>query len=166
MTRNLKELASFLKNQSEVTAAYLFGSSVFGQMTPESDLDLALLLDPSVPGDRYFEFKTLFQSRAGFPHLDNKLDLVILNESSPLLSYEILKKGELVDCKDRRRLVFYIARAIQRYLDTAHLRSQQFAALNKRIKEGQFGHLQGSDSNTLEEVRDLHSKIASSRKDE
>lgn len=123
-------------------------------------------MDNSVSPDDYFDYRICFESRTGFPKVDRELDIVILNQTPPLLTYEILKKGKLVSCQDKRKLVFFIARAIKRYLDTEHLRSVQFGALDKRIKKGSFGHLRGSHLFSVEKIRDLSAKIASNRKDE
>lgn len=163
--KRLSNLVKFLEGQDEVIAAYVFGSHASDKITPLSDFDLALLIDNTVPPEKYFDFRITFRSRNGFPRLEGELDLVILNETPPLLTYEIIRKGKLIYCKDKHRLVLYIARAIQRYLDTKHLRKMQFSAVTKRIKEGKFGHLSGSDPITLEKIRDLSAKITATGKD-
>ena len=47
----------------------------------------------------------------------DEVDLVVLNEASPLLAYEVIRGGNVLFCRDESKKTRYEARTINRYLD-------------------------------------------------
>jgi uncharacterized protein len=86
-------LRTALEARSEVREAYLFGSQARGDQRPNSDVDVAVYVDPpalQAPGFGYeAELGAALQSALG----RNDVDIVVLNVAPPLLYYRVLKDG-------------------------------------------------------------------------
>jgi predicted nucleotidyltransferase len=125
--------------QFPVVVAYQFGSSVQGRGGPMSDLDLAVLVTPETPEQRYLrlqmEILLALDPVTGYA----PVDLVVLNRASPLLQHEVIATGRVLYARseaDRRAFVEAVRRA---YWDTAYLRRVQYAALRARLNAGALG---------------------------
>jgi len=77
----------------EPIAIYLFGSRARGTARPDSDFDLALLLDDgrSLPIDDWLTACDRLAALAG-----SEVDLVVLNEARPHVRVEILRTGKVL----------------------------------------------------------------------
>jgi hypothetical protein len=69
----------------------------------------------------------------------NEVQLVVLNDASPLLRHRALRDGRLVIEREARARVQLEARTIIEYLDTAPLRAVVADGIRRRIAEGRFG---------------------------
>ena len=128
-----------LFRQRPVQLAYLFGSQATGRTHAESDVDIAVLLDTSLTADeRFAERLTLLGALSHLFGTDN-VDVVVLNEASPLLAYEVLRHGVLLYCSDENTRVEFQVRALCAYEDTAPLRHLLAEAMVERLKSGTFG---------------------------
>jgi hypothetical protein len=111
---------------------YLFGSQVSGKVWGESDVDLAVLLGAQVARDRYGAIRVELIGELMSVFESNKVDVVILNEAPPLLTYEgVIQGGRLLFEKDKLTRVRFQVRAFQEYADTVPLREVQ----NRYLKE-------------------------------
>lgn len=85
-----------------VQCAFLFGSHAAHAAHAESDVDVAVLLDPArypVAGDRDEERIRLTADLIGALHV-NRMDVVILNDAPPGLARHIVTTGTKVHCRD------------------------------------------------------------------
>lgn len=114
---------------------YLFGSQPRGKAWAESDVDLAVLLGPSVPKERYGAVRAQLISELMSVFGSNDVDVVTLNQASPLLTYAgIIQGGRLLFEKDRLSRIRFEVRAFQQYVDTAPLREIQNRYLKEAIR--------------------------------
>jgi predicted nucleotidyltransferase len=81
-----------------ILAVYLFGSQSTGKAKPESDLDLAILLQPGQEKD----FPLLELAVSLERTLGRRVDLVILNRAGELLKYQVRRNGRLLFERDPR----------------------------------------------------------------
>ncbi len=133
------EATSFLRGDSDISAAYLFGSYAKGRTGPLSDVDLAVLLVEGFPGEQYFDKQLDLQGNLSRILKTDEVDIVILNKANYVLAYEVLKSGKLLFTKDLIQRISFQKNVLDNYLDTQRLRSVNFAKMRKRIKEGTFG---------------------------
>lgn len=84
----------------EVACAYLFGSRSEGWEHRESDVDLAVLLDRGLTRQRRFEVRLRLTSDVIAALHVNEVDVVVLNDTPPLLARRIVQEGRLVHCSD------------------------------------------------------------------
>ncbi len=114
----LKTLRELARSHREVVAAYLFGSYAAGKAGSLSDVDVAVLLDSNrVKAKERFSFQLEMASEAMGACGRSDVDLVILNEASPLLAYEVVRSGQLLYERHHGARVAFEARVIERYLD-------------------------------------------------
>ena len=103
--------------KNNVIFAYLFGSQVKGKIGKLSDVDIAIFFDKKIPRSKYFDIKLKLIGEFMDFFKRNDIDVVILNEASPLLFHRILKEGKLIFSSDEKKRLDYEVRAIMRYLD-------------------------------------------------
>jgi uncharacterized protein len=79
-----------------VVLAYLFGSQAEGTARPSSDIDFAVLLPPGTPREQFLDARlSLINAVMDVLHTD-KVDLVVLNEATPLLMHQVVKFGRVL----------------------------------------------------------------------
>src|SRR5262245_58240225 len=109
-------IAAELVNYPWIAAAWLFGSLARGDAKPESDLDLAVLLDPGAPSNAEDELRDLAWRLERFSPA-HRVDILVLGKQGPIIRHRILKEGKLVLDRDRERRVDFEGRTISEYLD-------------------------------------------------
>jgi len=120
-----------------VTVAYLFGSAAKGSTTVLSDLDVAVYLDEPDLDRRVNAYLPLLRDvrlAAG----DSDVDLVLLNDASPMLAREIVA-GHPFYCTDERRRVMIETRILSIYPDERDLQRARHRLLERRVLEGKMG---------------------------
>lgn len=132
----IKELLTkYLEERREVVAAYLYGSIVDGKDTTDSDVDIALLTIP---------FKDKMESgKAGISYqteisslLKKEVDIVFLQEAGELLSFQILRKGQVIFEADEEMHRSFRAYRLIKCLD--------FQFIEKRMGSGMINAMRGS----------------------
>lgn len=101
-----------------ISALYLFGSQATETRGPLSDVDVAVLLDEKrVPPRKFFRFRLdLIAAATGACHRPD-VDVVILNEATPVLKYEVVRNGRLIYERNRDSRIEFETGAVQHYLD-------------------------------------------------
>jgi uncharacterized protein len=77
----------------EVQAALLFGSRASGRARADSDIDVAVLLDPVAAAQSVRERLRRILVALSTELAADRLDVVILNDAPPALAFQILKHG-------------------------------------------------------------------------
>src|SRR5690554_4615113 len=92
---DLNKCKEILIEYENIIFAYIFGSYVQKNMRKDSDVDIAIYLSEEISTETYLKIKMelseIFQA---------EIDLVILNDSTPLLKYEIYKNNILLFTRD------------------------------------------------------------------
>ena len=126
-------LTKKLREEKNIAALYLFGSSLRGYLNPLSDLDLAVLFDKKIPGDNFLdEYLKVFGIVSDTLKID-EFDLVILNRAPLRIAHNILKTGRLLFCNDKTQLAGFIEINYKRYPDFMFYKNQYNADFRKRI---------------------------------
>lgn len=130
-------LREVLARDERVDCAWLFGSAARGEAGPLSDVDVAVLLSPSVAPEARLEI-----AAALWEDLERRcprVDLVLLEEAPPALRHRVFRDGILLLERDERHRVAFETRAIQEYLDFQYLAEIYDRALIARAAEGRLG---------------------------
>lgn len=122
-----------------VVAALLFGSRARGHAGPLSDVDLAVWLDPGLSRAERHALRLELIAAAARALGSDELDLVVLNDATPLLRHRAMRDRQRLLDRDPRDRVRLEARALLEYLDTAPLRATLATGVRHRIQEGRFG---------------------------
>jgi predicted nucleotidyltransferase len=122
-----------LEPRAEVLDGYVFGSVARGDDGPNSDIDIAVFLEPSTehdlgPWGRRASLLSDLMAALG----RNDVDLVVLNDASPLLWRQVLRDGDRVLSRDLAATTTREARAISRWCDWKPVQDRIDALLLKR----------------------------------
>ena len=110
-------IAQFAAEQTDVLAAYLFGSAVQNRLTADSDVDVGLLFETSPNGIQLLELQEDLTTV-----LKRQADLVDLNHVSPILGMQVLKHGEIVFERSERAVREFQVRTMFAYFDLKQVR--------------------------------------------
>ena len=124
-----------------VILSYLFGSSIKSNFSKLSDIDIAVLLKREIDCENYLKIKLDLSVKLSeiLRNLKTEIDIVILNESSITLKYQVIKYGEVIYKLDEKTRVNFETSVVDYYLDTKPLRDESFKYLLKRIEDGRIG---------------------------
>lgn len=120
------KLIQFLKSDSRIMLAYIFGSQIKGIVGTMSDYDIAIFLSET-PSDTY---KYELQSKIA-RILDATVDLVILNAAPVELKYAVIASGFLIYEKDKAIRVEFEGDTLSRYFDFLPVLRKQRAEILK-----------------------------------
>lgn len=125
----IEVITALLARIPQVKFAYLFGSQARGNAGPLSDVDVAVFLDRRLS---CFEWRLRLMEQLAQVLETERLDLVVLNDASPVLRYEVIREGQVIK-EDKKKRVEFETRALAEYLDTAFLRKEQRAYLKQQL---------------------------------
>ena len=120
-----------------VQCAWLFGSTARGEAGPLSDVDVAVLLDGSVPRENYLDIAAALVE--ALERCAPRIDLVVLNEAPPALRHRVLLDGLLLLERDPRQRIEFEVRSIREALDVQHITAIYDRALLERAARGRLG---------------------------
>jgi uncharacterized protein len=152
---NYRPLQDYLRQQGDVVVAYLFGSAARGQMTPMSDVDVAVLLD--APPDNELLIERQLALLTDLERMvEPELQIVLLNHAPPLLAYEVVREGVLLHERSSPERVAFQVRAMKEYFDIQPMLARQDKALRRQIQEVGLGRQGNDDSRLLESARKMY----------
>jgi len=142
LNKNFEEiktkLINFFSGRDDICFAYVFGSIAKNALRPLSDIDIAVYLQENDPNQDLFEKRIrllhqLFQLLG-----TERIDLIILNNSSLELNYRILKSGYLlIENKPEKRIEFY-HKIVRNYLDFSPFLNIRNKIIQKKMFEGTY----------------------------
>ena len=111
-----------LDDDQDVIALYVFGSLANDALKPLSDLDFGILLNDRLDkGQRFDKHIELIGVFNDFFRTD-EIDLIIINDASLRMAFEILKTGKILVCKNAGALTRYREHLVKTYLDFKFMR--------------------------------------------
>ena len=127
------KIAGFAQAREEILAVYLFGS--FLQKDHPHDIDIAVLLERPLTDERKYPFgysAAIATELISLLHTD-AVDVVVLNNASPILMMQVLKTGGLLYSRDERARLEQEKRMRDTYIDTAPLRRIKEYYLRRKL---------------------------------
>lgn len=112
-------LKEYFKDKEEIFLAFIFGSAVSSRLTKESDVDIAVLFS-KVP---YFS-DILKITEEVSEIINREIDIVVLNNSSPVIRMQVLKNGKLIKSIDNASYNNFFVRAVKEYDDLKYVRKE------------------------------------------
>jgi predicted nucleotidyltransferase len=79
----------------DLQAAYLFGSAATGGLRPESDLDIAILMQNPLSSRKLYELSEKIAQGMG-----RDVDLIDLRSATTVLQMQVLSTGKRIICND------------------------------------------------------------------
>lgn len=115
-------LKSFFSARPEVQLAYLFGSQATGKANRLSDVDVAVLTDPSqVKKNLPYGYKAEIATDLMKLLKTDRVDVVLLNEAPPFLRHQVLKTGKSLRARDPSMRIQFETETLTRFLDVKPL---------------------------------------------
>lgn len=130
-------MAKELVRYDYVIFAFLFGSYAEELATNISDIDVGIYTDKDVSLTDIGQITARLEKTAR-----KKTDVLILNnlyKTKPVLSFEVISKGDLIFCRDDKKLTEFKKDVFLYYLDTKPLRDLTDSTIKQRLKSGRFG---------------------------
>lgn len=138
----LERLHEYASCHPEIEAVFLFGSVARGESRPDSDLDIAVLLDRNAYEDGVDVLRLMSDMTDVFARSD--VDVAVLNGASPLLMHRVVRDGHVLYAVSNRAVAEFHLYAVQQYEDTRPLREAQYQRLLRQIAEGEANAGQGA----------------------
>jgi predicted nucleotidyltransferase len=132
-----QKLRDFFSGVESVKLAYLFGSTVRGEANCLSDIDIAVLFDDTFLQKEAFDPQLELISELTGLLKTNNVDLVVLNGSPLLLTYNIIRDGIILKSDEPLRVKFE-TKIMSRYLDERYHIERHAKESLKRIAESGF----------------------------
>ena len=154
-------IAAYLAEQTDVVVGYLFGSVARGQVTPRSDVDIAVLLDLGLDAQAIVE-RQLALMGALEMFTDRKVQVTLLNRATPLLAYQVIREGVCLSERSKPEQVAFEVATMKRYFDLQPMLAFQQQALFQRIREVGLGKRARHDRSTLEAAERLRERLEES----
>lgn len=110
-------LGIFFKDVQGVVLAFLFGSMATGHTHRKSDVDIGVFFKTRPRIDRIIHLR----DELGYL-LKREVDLIVLNEASPILKMQVLKNGTLVYAADKRQFPQFFVDTVNQYDDLKRIR--------------------------------------------
>ncbi len=129
-----KHTATYCTTRPEIVACYLFGSRAAGKERPGSDVDVAFLLDGSIPADAYFNLKLAYCS--GLERV-LRLDIhpLIMNDAGEVVLEQIFRKGLPVYGYDSLECIRFRMLQFSLIAEFAPIRDRMEERLFRKYKE-------------------------------
>lgn len=132
-------LNTYLASRAEVLFAYVFGSTARGDDRPDSDVDVAVFIDPRMVDSLPASYRSIILAGLISCLGRNDIDLVLLNVAPTVLSHRVLRDGRLLLSRNEAQRVEFAERVMRNYFDTAYLRRLWQESIARSVKDGTFG---------------------------
>jgi len=131
----IKKLKADLRKDSSILFVYIFGSYGQNKSRPLSDIDIAVYLAENL--DVWTKKLELIERITKILKTD-EVDLVICNEASLFLNFQVLKTGKLLFSNNEIQRIAFVRSVYNTYCDTELLRKTARSNLLTRMKEGRI----------------------------
>jgi predicted nucleotidyltransferase len=128
-----------LSNHRDIEAAWVFGSVASGRARPDSDIDIAVLLNRRVRLSRRLAYRLRLMADLGAALRRPDVDVVILNSAPPLLAHRVLCRGRLVFERSKTARVRYQVETARQYFDLVPVLEARVRSFKKAVRETRVG---------------------------
>jgi predicted nucleotidyltransferase len=117
LVARLREAASRELEGSSVLFAYLFGSVATGRTRPGSDVDVGVVLEASVPTERYLELSLELARRLATASGVGGIEVVVLNAAPLPLRGRVVQERVVLFSRDEPFRVRFESKVTREFLD-------------------------------------------------
>jgi len=118
---------------------YLFGSQARGDVKPLSDFDFAVKFDGRTKNKFKAKLK-LMNELTGIVKKEN-VDVVDMEKANPLLSFNVIKDGKILYCRNKSEQVMDKFRIMQIYFDRDYYYERHFKKTIDLMARGEYEQL-------------------------
>ncbi|WP_340819810.1 nucleotidyltransferase domain-containing protein [Methanolobus sp. WCC4] len=128
-------LEGFFPDEESVELAYLFGSLAEDTAGPLSDVDIGVYLSETLTGKERIRKRIDLIGKLSDLLKSDKIDVVVLNDTPPVLSFEVIRPNVLIFERDSSLKMDVEQRIMSVYLDWKYYEDRMNRNLLKRITE-------------------------------
>ncbi len=125
----IAKLMQYFKHKDVASLVFIFGSIVSGHMTEQSDIDIAVLFSHKPQLNEILSTKDEVCTAIG-----REIDLVVLNDSSPVIRMQVLKNGKLIKNESNAMYNAFYVKTLKEYDDLKYIRNES----EKNILKGRI----------------------------
>lgn len=125
----INKCKDILMEDEDIIFAYIFGSYSRDSIRRNSDIDIAIYLKDSMDTYEYLDMKMKLSEA-----LKREVDLIILNDATPLLRYEIYKNNILLFTRDKSVESRYKVKTLFEYNDMKRYLDLSYEKTIERLK--------------------------------
>ncbi|MGH8936381.1 MAG: type VII toxin-antitoxin system MntA family adenylyltransferase antitoxin [Acidimicrobiia bacterium] len=114
---NLRQGAELAFEPQPVLFAYLFGSQAEGETRPDSDVDVAVFVEPAVSEEDYPELSLRLADELSRAARLGHIEVVILNEAPLRFQGRVLQQRKVIYSRDEPRRVRFESITRRQFLD-------------------------------------------------
>ena len=107
---------------------FLFGSVLSDNFREDSDIDIGIYFE-----SREYDKNSVYDAIIDFFRTE-RIDIAFLNEASPLLLYQVVKKGKPVAYRNYTMLVEFRLRCLKQYWETKKFRKTKEYVLKNYLE--------------------------------
>jgi predicted nucleotidyltransferase len=112
-------LGEYFRDKEDILLAFIFGSAVSGRLTGQSDVDIAVLFNEKPDISAVLKIKNEAADATG-----REIDLVILNDASPVIRMQVLRNGKLIKSADTVIYSNFFVKTMKEYDDLKYIRKE------------------------------------------
>ncbi|MBC8414743.1 MAG: nucleotidyltransferase domain-containing protein [Nitrospira sp.] len=122
----IQPITDYFLSRNDTLLVFLFGSHASNHITSSSDIDIAVYFRvvPNID-----DLNTVRADLSGI--LKKEIDLAVLNQASPILRMQVLKKGILVLEGEKNQYSIYYGDTVKQYDDLKIIRAESEAKILK-----------------------------------
>ena len=136
------KIVSLLLPKKDVLLAYLYGSFAKGETHPNSDIDIAILVNDSISEIKYsYGYRAEILTDLMKTLHTNRVDLIILNEAPPFLRFQVVRYGIPILTRSEAERIDFHVKTITKYNDVKKLLDIQNRYISRRLKDGTYGKI-------------------------
>lgn len=130
---NREEIESVFEELEGIELAYLFGSMVEGGVGKLSDIDFAVYLSEEAAESSLDKEIEIYKKLSGL--VGEEMDIVVMNNSSKLMNYNIVKNGELLYKSSDSVKVNFESDVMRKYLDMKYYQDRHVEQRLRKFAE-------------------------------
>lgn len=112
-------LKNYFKDEEDILLAFVFGSFVSDHFTKKSDIDIAVLFNQMPVFTEFLKLKDNLSEA-----LSREVDIVILNNASPIIKMQVLKRGIILKEKSKAIYNDFFVKTVKEYDDIKYIRKE------------------------------------------
>lgn len=112
-------LSAYCKDREDILLAFIFGSAVSNRFTARSDVDIAVLFKNNPDFSEVIRIRDSASEATG-----REIDMVILNNASPVICMQVLQTGKLIKSEDVSVYNNFVVKTVKEYADLKQIRKE------------------------------------------
>lgn len=118
---------------SKVVFAYLFGSTAHEQTHADSDIDIAVFLEPA-EAKALLAVETELDVKLDAALPEQRVDLIIVNVAPIIIQYNAIIEGEVIFSRDEQRRIDFETSTLYRYYDLKPFLDEEKRLILEKLK--------------------------------